>query len=154
MTEAILQTELLAFLREKRLVGNFVCELKIVKYPKQKNFRMGQIQEHQWATLTTSEGKPFAYKISDSLGFAGVGRFTAKKPLDFIYIGEPKVYVGIGFWETRKTKVVYFLIPEMLKLAKDMNAHLSEEVIKEYCDWSIDLKRHKLYNYKHNGQSE
>lgn len=151
MTEAVLQTEILKFLREKRPVGNFVCELKIVKYPKQKNFRMGQIQEHQWATLTTTEGKPFAYKISDSLGFAGVGRFTAKKPLDFIYIGEPRVFVGIGFWEARKTKMVYFLTPEMLQLAKDSNAHLSEEVIRDNCEWSIDLKRHKLSICKRNG---
>ena len=147
MTEAQVQTQVLKFLKLKRPIGNLVCEMKIVKQPKQMNFRFRQLQDHQWKGLTEQTEKPFAYKISDSLGFAGVGRFTSKKPLDFVYMQSPSVYIGICFWATRKKKIVYFITPANLLHLKENQKYLDEISIELKSDWAIDLKRKKLFNY-------
>lgn len=149
MNEATLQTQLLAFLRLHKPSRNFVCELKIVKQPKQMNFRYAQLRDHQQKPLINLQENCFAYKISDSLGFAGVGRFTAKKPLDFIYMEKPEVYIGIGFWKIREKKIVYFITPGLLAGLKGQK--LTEDLISQWSDWAVDLKHKKLINYKYNG---
>jgi hypothetical protein len=111
---------------------------------------MSKIEPHQIETIS-SVNKPFAYKIIDpSVNIEGSVK-TSRRPLDFVYFGNPRRYYGIGFWVSRKKKIVYFVTHNELVQSKNKYKRLTEEVVRSASEFGIDLKLNKFISYRNEG---
>lgn len=142
MREANIQTELNSFFRQYGILSRaFTAELKLVDLTKTKYFQLSKVRPHQKEFIKELPDS-FTYKIIDSVGFGGVGRFTDKKPFDFFYMPyriSADHYLAIAFWKPYKIKKVYFILSSDFYLLEERKKKIDMDFLKNVCQFEINL---------------